>query len=60
MSLSLTCECLVRNLATQRHLRGVEGHVAQVGQGGGQLDEEVAGDDPHHDRGDVPALLHKC
>ena len=27
----------------------VEGHVAEVGQGGGQLDEEVAGEAPHHD-----------
>ena len=26
----------------------VEGHVAEVSQGGGQLDEEVTGQTPHH------------
>lgn len=26
----------------------VEGHVAEVGQGGGQLDEEVTGQTSHH------------
>ena len=49
VSLSPTCKSLVVNISTQWHLRGVEGHVAKVGQGGGQLDEEVTGEDPHHD-----------
>ena len=49
VSLSPTCKSLVVNFSTQWHLRGVECHVAKVGQGGGQLDEEVAGEDPHHD-----------
>ena len=48
MSCPPTCESLVVHLPTQPHLGGVEGHVAEVGQGGGQLDEEVAGEDPHH------------
>ena len=53
--LSPTWESLVGNLSSQSHLRGVQGHVAQVGQGGGQLDEEVAGEDPHHDHEDLPS-----
>lgn len=46
MNGSLTFQCLVWDHSPE--VGGVERHVAEVSQGGGQLDEEVAGQHPHH------------
>ena len=45
-----TCECLVGDCPSNAVLR-VDGHVADVGQRGGQLDDQVTGQDSHHHLG---------
>ena len=42
-----TCKSFVGDPATDTMFR-VDGHVADVSQGGGELDDEVAGQDSHH------------